>query len=175
MIKDSRCPLLILDAVISGGCKVLEVRQANESDIRALADLDNECFDTYYYKETKFSESDFQAYFCRRKSVLLVAVRDSCLFGHVAGTLHNSRFRSTAHLDSITVSSTARNEGIGRRLLDLFIRGAKRQACQIVLLEVAEANKEGIGFFSKRGFQTIGDLPGYYGRGLDGILMQLSL
>lgn len=42
--------------------KVLEIRQANESDVQGLVDLDNECFDTYYYKKTKFNESDFQAY-----------------------------------------------------------------------------------------------------------------
>ena len=154
---------------------MFEIRQADESDIPDLVELDNECFDTYYYKKTKFSESDFQAYLVCRKSILLVAVRDSCLVGYVAGTLRTSRFRSMAHLDSIAVSSTVRNEGVGGRLLDLFIQGARQQACQIVLLEVAEANKEGLNFFSKRGFQTIGDLPEYYGRGLDGVLMQLSI
>jgi len=45
----------------------------------------------------------------------------------------------------------------------------------MVLLEVAEANKEGLEFFSKRGFQRIDDLPEYYGRGLDGVLMQLRM
>ena len=154
---------------------MLEIRQAHESDIRDLADLDNECFDTYYYKKTKFSELDFQAYLCHRNSILLVAVRESCLVGYVAGTLRILRFRSIAHLDSIAVSSTARNEGIGDRLLNLFIQGAKQQACQIVLLEVAEANKEGLDFFSKYGYQRISDLPEYYGTGLDGVLMQLSI
>jgi hypothetical protein len=67
--------------------KMFEIRQAHESDIRDLADLDNECFDTYYYKRTKFSESDFQAYLYHKKSILIVAVRDSCLVGYVAGTL----------------------------------------------------------------------------------------
>jgi hypothetical protein len=43
------------------------------------------------------------------------------------------------------------------------------------LLEVAIANKEGLDFFSKRGCQGIGDLPEYYGRALDGVLMQLSI
>jgi ribosomal protein S18 acetylase RimI-like enzyme len=154
---------------------VLEIRQANDSDIRDLADLDNECFDTYYYKKTKFSESDFQAYLYHKKSILLVAVRDFCLIGYVAGTLRKLRLPSIAHLDSIAVSSKARHEGIGDRLLNLFIQDAKEQSCQIVLLEVAEANKEGLDFFSKRGFKRISDLPGYYGRGLDGILMQLSI
>jgi ribosomal protein S18 acetylase RimI-like enzyme len=155
--------------------EVLEIRQANESDIRDLVDLDEECFDTYYYKKTKFSESDFKAYLRNRKSILYVAVRDSCLVGYVAGTLRTLRLQPIAHLDSIAVSSTARNEGIGDRLLGLFIQDAKEQACQIILLEVAEANKEGLGFFLKRGFQRISNLPEYYGANLDGVLMQLSI
>ena len=154
---------------------MLEIRKANKSDIRDLANLDNECFDTYYYKKTKFSGSDFQAYLYHRKSILLVAVRNSCLIGYVAGTLRSLQFRPIAHLDSIAVSSTARNKGVGGHLLDLFIKGAKEQACQIVLLEVAEANKGGLDFFSKRDFQKISDLSEYYGIGLDGILMQLSI
>ena len=125
---------------------MLEIRQANESDIRDLADLDNECFDTYYYKKTKFSESDFKAYFCCKKSLLLLAVRNSCLVGYIAGTMPTSRFRSIAHLDSIAVSSTERNKGIGSRLLDIFIQEAKQRNCTIVLLEVADANKKDLIF-----------------------------
>ncbi len=154
---------------------VFEIRQANESDIRSLADLDDECFDSYYYRKTKFSESDFQAYLRLRKSVLFVAVRDSCLVGYVAGALRASRAQSIAHLDSIAVSSMARNEGVGGLLLDIFVQRAKQRACQIVLLEVAKANKEGLDFFSKRGFQKIGGLPEYYGRALDGVLMRLII
>lgn len=153
---------------------MLEIRQADKSDIPDLVNLDDECFDTYYYRQTKFSESDFQKYFRRSKSILLVAVRDSCLIGYVAGTIRMLRLQFIAHLDSIAVSPAARNEGVGNALLDFFIQGVKQHACRIVLLEVAKANKEGLDFFSKRGFQKIGDLAGYYGRGLDGVLMQLN-
>ena len=70
---------------------MLEIRQAGKSDIRDLVDLDDECFDTYYYEKTKFSRSEFRAYLCCKKSVLLVAVRDSRLVGYVAGTVRTSR------------------------------------------------------------------------------------
>jgi len=154
---------------------VFEIRQADKSDIADLVELDDECFDTYYYRKTKFSKSDFQAYLCCRKSIFLVAVLDSHLVGYIAGTVRASQVRSIAHLDSIAVSSVERRQGIGSDLLQLFVEEAKRRACMMVLLEVAEANKEGLDFFSKRGFQRIGDLPEYYGRGLDGALMQLSI
>ena len=154
---------------------MLVIREADKYDIPDLVDSDDDCFDTYYYRKTKFSESDFRAYLYCKTSILFVAVRDSCLVGYVAGTLRASPFRSQARLDSIAVSSAARNEGVGGRLLDIFIQGAKQQACQIVSLEVAEANREGLAFFSKRGFQKVDDLPGYYGRGLNGVLMQMRV
>ena len=154
---------------------MFEIRQANKSDIPNLVDLYDECFDTYYYEKTKFSKSDFQNYLRWKKSILLVAILDSCTIGYVAGTVRTSRVRSTAHLDSIAVSSKARRKGIGSQLLYLFIQEAKQRACMMVLLEVAKANKEGQGFFSKRVFQKIVDLPEYYGRGINGVLMELHV
>ena len=40
---------------------MFETRHADESDIPDLVKLDDECFDTYYYRKTKLSEADFQA------------------------------------------------------------------------------------------------------------------
>jgi len=154
---------------------VFQIRQANKCDIPDLVDLDNECFNTYYYEKTKFNKLNFQNYLYRKKSVLLVAVRDSRLVGYVAGKVRTSRVQSIAYLDSIAVSPIARQKGTGSQLLHLFIQEVKRQVCKMVMLEVATANKEGLRFFSKRGFLKIRDLPGYYGRGLDGVLMALSI
>ncbi len=154
---------------------MLEIRQADRSDIPALVELDDKCFDTYYYRKTKFSESDFHAYFRLRKPILLVAIRDSRLVGYVAGAVRTSQVLAIAHLDSIAVSSIERRQGLGSDLLQHFIQEAKRQTCMMVVLEVVKANEEGLGFFSKRGFRSIADLPEYYGRDLDGVLMELSV
>lgn len=154
---------------------MLQIRQAEKCDIHDLVDLDDECFDTYYYQKTKFSKLDFQDYLCCKKSILLVAVYDYYLVGYVAGTVRSSRLLSIAHLDSIAVSLIARQKGIGGQLLDIFIQYAKRRACKMVIIEVATANKDGLRFFSKRGFLKIRDLPRYYGKGLDGLLMGLSI
>ena len=154
---------------------MFEIRQAKQADIPDLVVLDDECFDTYYYKKTKFNRSNFQAYLRGRKSIFLVAVRDSHLVGYVAGTARASPAPSIAYLDSIAVSPIARRLGLGSDLLQHFVQEAKQQACKMALLEVAEANKEGFRFFSKRGFRQIRDLPGHYGRGLDGVLMGLRV
>ena len=151
---------------------MFEIRQANKSDIPDMVDLDDKCFDTYFYRKTKFSTSDFQAYLRCKASSLLVAVGDLRIAGYVAGTVYTSGARPIAHLDSIAVSSAARNKKIGSCLLDIFIQGAKQRGCTAVLLEVAEANKTGLDFFSNRGFQKIDVLMEYYGKGLNGVLMQ---
>jgi len=154
---------------------VFEIRQADKSDLPDLVELDDECFDTCYYRKTKFSKSDFQAYFRLRKPILLVATRDSRLVGYVSGRVRTRKGLSIAHLDSIAVSSMERRQGLGGDLLQHFIEEAKRQACMMVVLEVAKANEQGLAFFSKRGFRGIVDLPEYYGRDLDGVLMELSV
>ncbi|MHC4541836.1 MAG: GNAT family N-acetyltransferase [Planctomycetota bacterium] len=153
---------------------MFEIRQAQKADIPHLVELDDKCFDIYYYRKTKFNESDFQAYFRLRKPILLVAIRDTRLVGYVAGAVRTSEGLSIAHLDSIAVSSVERRQGLGGDLLQHFLEEANRWACTTVLLEVAKANEEGQDFFSKRGFQSIADLPQYYGRDLDGVLMELS-
>lgn len=154
---------------------MLQIRQANKGDIFKLVDLDDKCFDTYYYQSTKFSKLDFQHYLRCKNSILLVAVRDLRLVGYIAGTVRTSRARSIAHLDSIAVSTTARQKGVGTQVLNLFIQEVKLRDCKMITLEVATANTEGLSFFSKRGFRKICDLPGYYGRGLDGVLMGMSI
>jgi len=151
---------------------VFEIRQAEKSDIPDLVELDDECFDVYYYENTKFSKSDFDAYFRLRKPILLVAVNKSQLVGYVAGRARSSAGLLVAHLDSIAVSSVERKQGLGGELLQHFIEQAKQWGCTSILLEVAHANKYGLDFFSKHGFQNVTELPEYYGRDLYGILMQ---
>jgi ribosomal protein S18 acetylase RimI-like enzyme len=154
---------------------VFEIRQAKKSDVPDLVGLDDECFDVYYYENTKFSKSDFHGYFRLKKPIFLVATRGSRLVGYVAGAVRSSEGLSIAHLDSLAVSSIERNQGLGGNLLQLFIEEAKRQACMMVVLEVAKANKDGLDFFSRQGFRSVADLPEYYGQDLDGVLMERSV
>jgi ribosomal-protein-alanine N-acetyltransferase len=154
---------------------VLQIRQAGETDINHLMTLEQECFTAHYYEPHKFGELNFQDYLRDKKSVFFVAVDHSDVAGYVAGSVRSSRLRSVAHLDSIAVRPSVRDKGVGRQLLDHFIQEAKRRACGAVELEVAKANEQGLAFFCERGFSQVGELTHYYGRGLDGVLMQLRI
>jgi len=160
--------------VNSKDIKMLEIRRAGNSDINGLIALENECFATYY-RQHRFSKSHFTYYLQNKQAIFLVAVLHTSTIGYVAGSLRIARFQSSAHLDSIAVSQLHRRRGIGSQLIKCFFEKAKQQACTSVILEVAVANKNGVLFFANQGFEKIRTLRGYYGEGIDGILMRLDL
>jgi len=155
--------------------KALQIRPAKESDIQHLVVLEEECFDAYYYSHYQFGEVDFYGYLQMKEAILVVATCNSSLIGYVAGSVRFSRLEVVAQLDSIAVSPAFRGKGVGDRLLHCFIEETKDRACKRVLLQVATDNNNGIAFFSRRGFQKIRYLPGYYGKRWDGVLMELKI
>ncbi len=166
---------IFLRMVNRKGRKVLQIRWARECDVHELVILEGECFDVYYYREHRFDEIKFNDYLQKKVSILLVAVLNSCVIGYAAGSVHTSRVQLVAFLDGIAVSPRTREKGVGSQLLRCFIEEAKQQACKKVMLEVAMANEEGILFFSRRGFRKIRNLSEFYGKGLDGVLMELDI
>ncbi|MFB0524273.1 MAG: N-acetyltransferase family protein [Phycisphaerae bacterium] len=154
--------------------KALRIRLANERDTCELVSLENECFDTYY-RQHRFSKTHFTYYIQNDQVIFLVAILNSSIIGYVAGSIRVSRFQPSAHLDSIAVSPLHQRRGIGSQLMQRYIEEAKQQDCTSVILEVAVVNKNGVLFFAHEGFEKVRMLRGYYGEGLDGILMKLDL
>ena len=153
----------------------LQIRQAREQDIPHLVILENECFDSYY-REHRFSEAEFTAYFHKQRSIFFVAIQNSSLIGYVSGSANTVRsHRLSARIESMAVLPTSRRTGRGARLIGCFIEEARRRGCTQVTLEVAVANENSIHFFSKRGFRKVRYLPGYYGENLDGIRMKRAI
>jgi len=152
----------------------LNIRRAKESDIADLVSLENKCFNTYY-KEHRFEKKQFIGYLQKKHTIFLVAIINSSLVGYVAGTIRTLKNQSSACLDSIAVLHTSRGRGIGGRLMDRFIRKARRRACKKIMLDVASVNKNGIRFFSRLGFRKTRLLTAHYGAGKDGIRMKLDI
>jgi len=153
----------------------LEIRLAEESDIRHLVMLEKECFDAYYYSDYQFDDLDFRSYLESKGAILLVAIWNSSIIGYAAGSVRGAQSELVAELDSIAVTSTFRGKRVGDRLLRCFIKDAKNRSCKKILLQVATHNEGAMVFFSRRGFQKIRYLPGYYGKRWDGILMELKI
>jgi ribosomal-protein-alanine N-acetyltransferase len=153
---------------------VLQIRPGNEADIDDLLVIEEECFSIYYYGQYKFGVDEFLYYLYSPNCILLVAVVDERVVGYTACVVR-PRAGPLAHIDSIAVLPRHQNQGIGHQLLQELIQEARQRRCKSLTLEVAAPNEAGIAFFKRHGFQEVRELPNYYGRDLDGILMTAAV
>lgn len=65
---------------------------------------------------------------------------------------------------NIAVRPEWRGHGVGARLLDHTILGAREQGVERLFLEVRESNVAAQGLYASRGFQQVGRRRGYYRR-----------
>jgi len=79
-----------------------------------------------------------------------------------------------ADLDRIAVAPDRRGTGLGRSLLAAAVGRARSLGATRMLLEVAADNDPAIGLYSAAGFVEINRRRGYYGRGVDAVVMELS-
>jgi ribosomal-protein-alanine N-acetyltransferase len=153
----------------------LEIRSPSERDMPDLLALEQECFDTEYYRPHRFNRSQFASFLRNPRAIIFVAVRHGLLLGYVAGSCGAGARRGAARIESLAVVPAARNQGIGGLLMRRFIEEAKRRGAKRVTIEVATANTGAVRFFTNRGFDPVRRLPAYYGNRYDGLRMRREL
>jgi ribosomal protein S18 acetylase RimI-like enzyme len=151
-----------------------QLRAATMSDIKSLVRLENRVFASYY-KAHRFDDADFRYYLRSPRTIALVATQGDDVVGYVLGIVHTGRLRHLARLYSLAVASHFRRHRAGTRLMQAFLRAAKKRRCKRILLEIAVVNTGGLHFFSALGFKKRRELKNYYGQGIDGIRMGLEL
>jgi ribosomal protein S18 acetylase RimI-like enzyme len=153
------------------GHNEVEIRPAGAGDIDALLIVERQCFNVPHYAFYTFDRRDFEHYLGDPDSLFLVALLDGRPAGYVLGPIETWRRPPAGHIDSIAVLPQAQRQGIGSRLLQSFMRQARRYGCEVITLEVSIANEVGLTFFAKHGFRRVRRLRNYYGKGLHGLLM----
>ncbi len=154
---------------------MVKIRWAREQDIDGLLTVEEQCFSVYYYGQYILGREDFRGFFQADPHIFLVATSNTRPLGYIVGPVTSSRARPIAHVESIGVLPKARNKGFGSQLLQSFIEQARLRHCKMVMLEVATANETGLAFFSKRGFRVVREMPDYYGKNLEGVLMVIDI
>lgn len=150
------------------------MRSARVVDAPALAAFERKSF-TDYYAPHRFSEKQFRYYLTRPATIAYLVTRGNNVVGYVLGAQGSGRRKHIARLLSIAVEPTARNSGIGRQLLEVFLEEARRRRCHFVVLEVAEPNAPAFHLFESEGFRKVSRLPSYYTAKVDGIRMRAPL
>ncbi len=80
-----------------------------------------------------------------------------------------------AHLMNIAVRSDRRREGVASALLDELVARARELGADRVTLEVRAESDEPIAFYRSRGMQLAGRRAGYYGPGVDALIMSADI
>jgi [ribosomal protein S18]-alanine N-acetyltransferase len=79
-------------------------------------------------------------------------------------------------LSNLAVDPALRRRGIGRRLLEAAIAGARAAGARALFLEVRESNAAALGLYSSRGFTPVGRRRGYYRQPTeDALVLRLDL
>lgn len=80
-----------------------------------------------------------------------------------------------AELNRIVVAPDARGGGLARDLLRAGIAAARAVAGEELLLEVRHDNAAALALYGSFGFEEIARRVGYYGTGIDAMIMRLGL
>jgi len=76
-----------------------------------------------------------------------------------------------ARILMFAVSAGFRRRGVGRAMMDAFLRACAMRGLKRIELEVRVSNTEAIQFYKRYGFEIAGALPRFYTDGEDGYKM----
>jgi len=80
-----------------------------------------------------------------------------------------------AYLDYIQVKREWSNKGAGHKLIEKCVNWSREKAARIIYTETAKDNEGAIEFYQKHGFQITGNIPDYYRKGLDAVILVSKL
>lgn len=81
----------------------------------------------------------------------------------------------TADVQTIAVIPSQEGYGYGRALLDFMSREAAARGAEQILLEVRADNPRAQRLYTRNGYEHIHTRPGYYGGGVDALIMRQDL
>ena len=93
--------------------------------------------------------------------------------GSVAGYAGLWCLYETAEL--VRIAAEEKRQGIGGALTAAVIDAAKEAGCERIMLEVRADNIPARGLYKKYGFEEISIRRGYYGSGVDAVIMEKML
>jgi len=121
--------------------------------------LDEECFEEPF----RFSRTAMRRFAESRKAHVVIAESDGTLAGfailHVEGRV--------GYVVTLDVAEGFRRHGLAARLMQTMEQQAIDAECAVVGLHVFVGNAGAIRFYEHAGYKRVGDVPGFYGEGLN--------
>ena len=146
---------LVRDGCVKDGEKTLLVWDEFMDFHKGISALDFNMVDKAREMWMKYFEKHVRS----RIRKAIVAEYDGRIVGFLLGSIEKRPpiFTTShqAYVDSIGVSESKRNQGIGGLMLDAFVKWAKGKKMPYVMLNVAVENDSAIRFYENRGFKSM--------------------
>lgn len=143
------------------------VRPAAETDVAGVMELESAGFPA----KEQWSESAWASEIAADNRVVLVAEEDDRL----AGVITVQHVGGVADLNRVVVAPDQRGRGLGRRLCEAGLAAAEAEQCDEMLLEVRHDNTPALDLYRSLGFTEIARRSGYYGAGVDAVILRREL
>jgi ribosomal-protein-alanine N-acetyltransferase len=137
-------------------------------DLAAVLDIERRSFPQPWSRA--FFEKELATSFAR----LVVAV-DGANTASVVGYSCRWQVADEVHLLNLAVHPERRGGSIGRALLEALIAESRAASARTIYLEVRAGNVVARRLYRQLGFRDLGTRRGYYGPGLDAVVMELRL
>lgn len=141
----------------------LRFRAPLESDLHAIAALEEKCFASPW--KTEFFASELSA---PGRYNLVLEIPD----GRLVGFLFTMHFLDEMHVNKIAVDPEYRRFGLGTALMDECFAFAEAHAITSITLEVRASNAAARGLYRTLGFVEAYHRPRYYPDGEAAVVME---
>ena len=131
---------------------MLIIRKANETDVRAIAALEQKIF------SDPWSERSVHETLLEQHSILLVADKE----GQVAGYCIAYSVLDEAEIARIAVDPACRRQGVGQEILEQLQVMCCEKEISHLMLEVREGNNAARAFYRANRFEVDGIRKNYY-------------
>ncbi len=136
---------------------MIKTKTAGLKDLDKVLEIENECFtvDAYPSKEWEYllTEPGFTT---------LLAVYDGKAGGAITFHIKANEDITLLHLISIGIMKKYRRKGLGRYLMDEFIKVAQEKPPYILMAETRVSNTPMQKLLEEKGFRAVKKLPLYY-------------
>ena len=142
---------------------MMNIRPANENDIKTLTEIDEICF------SSPWSEKSFTDEIVNNKiAMYLVAEVDSKVVGYAGLWV----ILEEGHITNVAVHPDFRGKGLAKKLLTELLATAEEAGANIYTLEVRATNESAIALYESFNFKSVGLRKKYYeDNGEDAVIM----
>lgn len=140
------------------------IRNANEGDLKGLAEIEQACF------SVPWSEESLRYEVCENEDALILVSQE--MDGTLTGYLGVWCIVDEGHILNVAVRPEYRRMQVGTALVTAMLKITERKGIKSHTLEVRKSNEAAISLYKRFGFQEAGIRPHYYeDDGEDAVIM----